>query len=333
MFYTARIIGIGSYVPEKVLTNKDLEKLVETNDEWIVERTGIEERRISKEGVETADMMATEAAKRAIEDCGINPEEIDLLLVASTTTNLICPTISCVVQAKIGAKNAFCYDLNNACPGFLSAFSTAEAYFEAGMAKKALIVGTEVTSNYVDWTDRGTCILFGDGAGACVLEAKEVSTKEEVNTVIMHSDGLRADCLTCDQGRQLGRMDDPEFIENTTFNMDGKAVFKFAVTETPKVIKEALEKANLNKEDIDLYILHQANSRILESIANRVGVDMSKFPMNLNKYGNTSSASMPILMDEMKKQGMFKTTQKVVLSSFGAGVVWGAAITDIDINR
>lgn len=333
MFYTARIIGIGSYVPEKILSNKDLEKMVETNDEWIVERTGIEERRISKEGVETASMMAVEASKRAIADCGINPEELDLIIVASTTTNLISPTISCVIQAEIGAKNAFGYDLNNACPGFLTAFSTVEAYFEAGLAKKALIVGTEVISNYVDWTDRGTCILFGDGAGACVLEAKEVESKEEVNTVIMHSDGVRGDCLTCEHGRQLGLMDDPEFYKKNTFSMDGKAVFKFAVTETPKVIKEVLEKADIKKEDIDIYILHQANSRIIESIASRVGIDMNKVPMNLNKYGNTSSASIPILMDEMKKNGMFKTTQKVVLSSFGAGVVWGAAITNIDINR
>lgn len=332
MYLTGKIIGIGSYLPNRILTNKDLEKMVETDGDWIVERTGIEERRISEEGVETADMMASKAAQRAIEDAGIDPESIDSILVASTTTNLICPTISCTVQARIGARNAFCYDLNNACPGFLSAYQTAESFIQSGMIKTALIVGTEVTSNYVDWTDRGTCILFGDGAGAAVVKAKEVETKEEQNTVIMHSDGLRAGCLTCDQGRQLGRMEDPEFISNTTFNMDGKAVFKFAVTETPRVIEEVLKKANKNKENVDLYILHQANSRIIESIASRLNEPLSKFPMNLNKFGNTSSASIPILMDEMKRKGMFKTKKKAVISSFGAGVSWGAALMDIEFN-
>lgn len=315
-----KIIGLGSYLPSKVLTNKDLEEMVETSDEWIVERTGIRERHISDPYTESVSQMSVNAAKAAIEDAGIDPAEIDIIILASTTSNMIVPSSSCVVQREIGAKNAACFDLNSACTGFLTAYNTAQSFIEAGHIKTALVIGSECTSNYVDWTDRGTCILFGDAAGAAVLRAEE---SEKGNMFVLHADGSKGDCLYAENMKQ--RKDAEELLPKTFFLMDGKEVFKFAVTAVPSIIKELCDKYSINKDEIDLFVLHQANSRIIEGVSKRLGVPLEKFPMNIDRMGNTSSASIPSLLTELKKAGQLKPGTKIIASGFGAGLTWGAS--------
>lgn len=315
-----KIIGLGSYLPSKVLSNKDLEEMVETSDEWIVERTGIRERHISDPYTESVSQMAVNAAKNAIEDAGIDPEEIDIIILASTTSNMIVPSSSCVVQKEVGAKNACCFDLNSACTGFLTAYNTAQSFIESGHYKTALVIGSECTSNYVDWTDRGTCILFGDAAGAAVLRADDSDRK---NMFVLRADGKKGDCLYAENMKQ--RKDAEELLPKTFFLMDGKEVFKFAVTAVPSIIKELCTKYSINKDDVDLFVLHQANSRIIEGVSKRLGVPLEKFPMNIDRMGNTSSASIPSLLTELKKAGKLKPGTKIIASGFGAGLTWGAS--------
>lgn len=319
---TGRIIGLGSYLPEKIVTNDDLSQLVETSDEWITERTGIKRRHISDHKTETTSYMAGVAAQRAIEDAGISGSEIDLIVAASTTPDLVLPSIACTVQKAVGAtENCGCFDVNSACPGWIAAFLTAQSYIEAGRAKKALVVGAETLSNYVDWEDRGTCILFGDGAGCAVLEACEGNPVES----IMRSSCVRGDCLYCENMKQPDRLDDPEFLKVTSFQMAGRDVFRFAVTEVPKIVKDVIAKAGVTVEDIDWFLLHQANARIIEATAKKLKIDIEKFPMTLQDTGNTSSASIPSLMDFMKREGKLKKGQKIVTASFGGGLTWDAA--------
>ena len=321
-----RVIGIGSYLPEKIMTNDDLSRIVETNDEWITERTGIKERHISEPEKDTSESMAVEAAKRAVADAGIDPKEIGLIVVASTTPNVLFPVLSASVQAAVDADNAMCFDMNAACPGFLTAFVTAQNYIRSGMVKTALVIGTENLTNYVDFTDRGTCILFGDGAGACVITS-DASLQYDA---IMRAAGKRGECMHCESYMQKGKEKTPEFLKSNYIQMDGQTVFKFAVTEVPKVIEDLLAKTGTNPDEIDYFILHQANRRIIESVAKRLKQPIEKFPMNIEKTGNTSSASIPILFDEMKKQGLIgQGKKKIVMSSFGAGLLWGAVQTEI----
>ena len=321
-----RVIGIGSYLPEKILTNDDLAKIVETNDEWITERTGIKERRISDPDKDTSESMAIEAAKRAVTDAGIDPLKIGLVIVASTTPNVLFPVLSASVQAAVNADNAMCFDVNAACPGFLHAFVTAQNYLRSGMVEYALVAGTENLSNYMDFTDRSTCILFGDGAGACVLKADDAVSYD----AIMRAAGKRSECMHCESYMQKGKEKTPEFLKSNYIQMDGQTVFKFAVTEVPKVIEDLLSKTGTSADEIDYFILHQANRRIIESVAKRLKQPIEKFPMNISKTGNTSSASIPILLDEMKKDGLLgEGKKKVILSSFGAGLLWGAIQTEI----
>ena len=314
-----KIKGLGSYLPSKVLSNKDLEEMVETSDEWIVERTGIRERRIADPYKETVSAMACSAAKAAIEDAGIDPLDIDLIILASTTSNMVVPCGACVVQREVGADNAMCFDLNSACTGFLTAYNTAQSFIEAGHAKTALVVGSECTSNYVDWNDRGTCILFGDGAGAAVLCAEE---SDEPNRFILKAAGKKGDCLFAENLKQ--RKDAEELLPNTFFLMDGKEVFKFAVTEVPAIIKELCDKYDINMEDVDLFVLHQANKRIIEGVSKRLKVPLERFPMTIEHTGNTSSASIPTLLTKLKKEGKIKAGTKIITSGFGAGLTWGA---------
>ena len=314
-----KICGTGSYVPPHVMSNDDLAKIVDTNDEWIRERTGIGRRHIIKG--ETTSYMAGQAALKAVENSGIDPEEIELILLATSSSETIFPCAACEVQKMIGAVHAAGYDLNAACTGFVLAFNTAQAYISAGLYKTVLVIGADSMSNLVDWTDRSTCILFGDGAGAAVLRA------EEGAPVFMaaHSDGVKGEALT---GLSRHRKDRNESGEDreSYIHMDGQAVFKFAVRKVPEIIEEVLEQADVKLEEIDHFVLHQANRRIIEAVAKRLKTDIEKFPMNLEEYANTSAATVPILLDEMNRAGSLKKGEKVMLSGFGAGLTWAACL-------
>jgi len=318
---TTRIIGTGSYVPEQIVTNDDLSKIVDTNDEWIRSRTGIGERRIATED-STSD-MAAKAAARAIEQAGIAPEEIDLILLATSSPDFCFPNGACEVQAKIGAIHAACYDISAACTGFVFALSTAHAFISSGIYRTALVIGADVLSKLVDWTDRGTCVLFGDGAGAAVVSADETG----VLGLNMHSNGAKGEVLTCGSRSNgnflLGRKPELGYMA-----MDGQEVFKFAVKKVPECISQVLEDTGYITGDIDHFIIHQANYRIIESIAKRLKVDIEKFPVNMEHYGNTSGASVPILLDELNQAGKLKRGERIVLSGFGAGLTWGALLLE-----
>lgn len=321
-----KICGTGSYIPPKILSNDDLSEMVETSDEWIRERTGVRNRHIA--GEETSSFMASEAAKRAVENAGISPEEIDLILVASSSPDVIFPSVACEVQKAIGAVHASGYDMQAACTGFVFAYQTAQAYIEAGFYKTILLIGSEALSTMVDWTDRGTCILFGDGAGAAILCAAEGKTYLPA----AHMDGRKGEALVCRSrfsDRFLEKYQNTGKVPGDTYiSMDGRGVFQFAVKSVPRVVTEVLEKALLTTDDIDWFILHQANQRIVESVAKRLKTDIERFPMNLQEYGNTSSASIPILLDEMNRDGRLKRGQKIIIAGFGAGLAWGASILE-----
>lgn len=303
------------------MTNDDLSKIVETNDEWIRSRTGIRERRIATEDG-TSD-MAAKAAARAIEQAAILPEEIDLILLATSSPDSCFPNGACEVQAKLGAVNAACYDISAACTGFVFALSTAHAFISAGIYKTALVIGADVLSKLIDWTDRGTCVLFGDGAGAAVVRADETG----IRGLNMHSNGEKGGVLTCGSRSNgnflLGRK--PELGYMT---MDGQEVFKFAVKKVPECMNEVLRETGYTTQDIDHFVIHQANFRIIESIAKRLKVDVDKFPANMERYGNTSGASVPILLDELNRKGQLKRGEKMILSGFGAGLTWGAILLE-----
>lgn len=303
-----KIKGTGSYAPSKILTNKDLEKMVDTSDEWIQERTGIAKRHIMED--DDVASMASKAAKAALEDAEVSADDIDLIIVSTICSEHLLPCSACEVQKALGAVNATCFDLNAACTGFLFAYNTAQAYIASGTYETVLVIGSEGMSDIVDWSDRGTCILFGDGAGAAVLEA-EPGTQP---AIVTHSFGKKGEALICEK---------KGFIK-----MDGQAVFKFAIKEVAAGIMELLKKNEMQIEDVDYFVLHQANKRIVESVSKRLGVNVDKFPMNLDKYGNTSSASVPILLDELNKEKKFKKGTKLVIAGFGAGLSLGASLIE-----
>ena len=316
---TSRIVGTGSYVPEQIVTNDDLAKIVETNDEWIRTRTGIRQRRIAiSEG--TSD-LAAKAAERAIEQAGIKPEEIDLIILATSSQDYCFPSGACEVQGRVGAVNAVCYDLSAACTGFVFALNTAQAFIQSGVYRTALVVGSEVLSKLIDWKDRSTCVLFGDGAGAVVVRADETG----ILGFQMHSDGTKGNVLTCG-ARSNGNFLMNQKPELSYMTMDGQEVFKFAVKKVPEVISQLLEKTGTPIEEIRYFVLHQANYRIIESVAKRLKVGMEKFPANMEYYGNTSGASIPLLLDEMNRAGKLNPGDKIILSGFGGGLTWGATL-------
>lgn len=302
---TGRITGTGSYVPDHYLSNDDLAKIVDTNDEWIRERTGVARRHIAEE--DTTVTMAVKAAKAAVADARIQAEELDMIVVSTIVSDLLMPCTACEVQKELGAVNAACFDLNAACSGFLVAYSTILGYIEMGIVKKALIIGSECMSKLLDWTDRSTCILFGDGAGAAVIEAADGPK----GSFVLHSEGNKGDALILKEQGKIG--------------MNGQEVFRFAVSNVPKVIEELLDKMGKDKNEIDCYLLHQANQRIIDAVAKRLGIDKKYFPSNIEEYANTSSASIPILLDELRKNNVLKEGQNLVLAGFGAGLTWGAA--------
>ena len=318
---TGRITGTGSWVPEHILDNDALSNMVDTNDQWIRERTGVERRHIVWQ--ETTARMAAMAAQRALEQAQVDPEEVDLILVATISGNEILPCTACSVQEMLGAVRATCFDLNSACTGFLFALNTAQAYLNSGIYRNALVIGAESLSNLTNWKDRGTCILFGDGAGAVFLEADEKSRYAQVT----HSEGEKGRALTCSSRNQKQYVEHPD-AQETYMEMDGREVFKFAVSCVPQVIRELLEKEKLSGEEIRFYILHQANIRIIQSVAKRLGEAEEKFPVNIQEYGNTSGASVPILLDELNRKGCFKAGDKLVLAAFGAGLSYGASLLE-----
>lgn len=318
---TARIIGTGSAVPEQIVTNEDLSKIVETNDKWISSRSGIKERRVAKE--ENTTSLAILAGKRALENAGVTAEEIEVIIVATCTPDYFFPNTACQVQEAIGAKHAVAFDLSAACSGFLFALSTAQAYIKGGIYQKALIVGAETMSKMIDWSDRSTCVLFGDGAGAAVVSAEETGVLE----LVQKSNGAGKGVLSC-KARETRNLLNHESETKEYLYMEGQPVFKFAVKTVPECVEEVLKKAEVKKEEIRYYILHQANSRIIQSVAKRLKEPEEKFPMNLSLYGNTSAASIPILLDEMNRNGMLNRGDKLVLSGFGAGLTWGAVLLE-----
>ena len=327
---TGVICGTGACVPDRILDNNEIAQFVDTSDQWIQERTGVIRRRIAQ--TETTASMAAEAGRQALEEAGIRPEEIEMILAATATPDHIFPCAACEIQERLQAVNAVCFDLNAACSGFLFAYQTAQAYITSGMYRTILVVGSESLSRIVNWEDRGTCILFGDGSGAAVLRAKEGRNWIPA----AHSDGKGGPALLCPgpnvsgNGGNLPGSDSAEGsgLERTGITMDGKAVFQFAVRKVPEVIREVLDANGLSADDIDWFILHQANRRIVESVAKRLKTDIERFPMNLQEYGNTSSASIPILLNEMNRKGLLKKGQKLVMAGFGAGLSWGAAVLE-----
>lgn len=318
---TARITGIGAYVPQTIVTNDDLAKIVETSDEWISSRTGIRERRIStKEG--TSD-LAAEAARRALEAAGVKPEELDLIILGTSSPDCNYPSGACEVQAKIGARNAVAFDVSAACAGFIFALNIVQGFFKAGIYQNALIIGAETLSKVTSWEDRSTCVLFGDGAGAAVLKNEESG----VIDMLMGSDGTKGDALKC-TSRTLGNFLIGEKPELGFMTMDGQEVFRFAVKRVPESIETLMKQNQISKEEIAYYVLHQANERIVEAVARRLKEPMDKFPMTISKYGNTSTASIPLLLDDMLKKGMLKQGDKIIMSGFGAGMTWGAVLLE-----
>ena len=319
---TGKICGTGSWAPDKVWDNNDLAQMVETSDEWIRERTGVVKRHIAEEKEDTVT-MAAEAARRALEDAEIKAEEIDLIIVATISPTEIMPCVACGVQERLGADNATCFDLNGACTGSLLALNTAQAYLAQSIYQTALVIGAEKLSGLTDWTDRGTCILFGDGAGAVVLKAAENGRYAQIT----HSIGKRGSALTLKSRNQVCYETDPKAKE-TYIQMNGKEVFTFAVSKVPEAIKTLLKREEISSEDIRYYLLHQANERIIRSAARRIGDDISKFPMNMAEYGNTSSASLLILLDEVKKSGKLNRGDKLILAGFGGGLTYGASLIE-----
>lgn len=310
-----KIAGTGSFLPERVVDNFEIARMVDTSDEWIQTRTGIRTRHIA--GKETVASMAAESAKRAIEDAGISPEEIDLIIVSTVSAEQSLPCVACEVQKEIGAVRAAAFDLNSACSGFITGYQMAAGQMKAGLAKMALVIGSECLSNYVDWSDRGTCILFGDGAGAAILRADGAPEELEIPSVL-HADGSKGDSLTCSLGHGKDKVPYDEY-----YRMDGRAIFKFAVRKVPEVIREVLSLSGHSVEEIDYFVLHQANRRIIEAIAKRLRQDEARFPMNIMDNGNISSACIPMLLDDMNRKGLLKPGMKLVLAGFGAGLTWG----------
>lgn len=326
---TIKITGTGSALPEKKVTNFDMEKLVDTSDEWIVSRTGISERSISTH--ETVASLAAQSCMAALKMAGKKPEDVDLIIVATCSPELLLPCCACQVQSEIGAADAVAFDLNAACSGFLFALNTACAYMQMGMYKNALVVGSEVLSKILDWTDRSTCVLFGDGAGAAFVELGEDEIcangrKAGIESMVMGADGAKGMVLSCAERGLDNPYVDKQAEVNPYIYMDGQAVYKFATRMVPSCINDALDKAGLTVDDVDLFVLHQANVRIIESVAKRLKADISKFPMNLKTVGNMSSATIPVLLDELNRAGKLHKGSRIVLSGFGAGLTYGASV-------
>jgi 3-oxoacyl-[acyl-carrier-protein] synthase-3 len=316
----ARIAGTGSYLPEKVLTNDDLAKLVDTSDEWITARTGIRERHVAAEGETTGD-LAYHAAVRALEAAGVQASELDLIILGTTTPDLVFPSTACLVQHRLGALGCPAFDVNAACSGFIYALTVADKFIRSGAAKTALVMGSETLTRMVDWTDRTTCVLFGDGAGAVVLKA---DTETGILSTHMHADGSRKELLWSPVGVSVGFKAEENGGER--IQMTGNDVFKHAVKALDSVVEEALEANGMDRHDIDWLIPHQANLRIIEATAKRLDMPMDRVVVTVDKHGNTSSGSVPLALDEAVRAGKVQRGQLVLLEAFGGGFTWGSAL-------
>ena len=322
----AHITGWGMYVPEPVLTNDDIAKLVDTNDEWIRDRTGIRERHIAREH-EFPSTLAVEASIKALRVANLAPTELDLIICASSSPEYIFPATACLIQDQIGATKAGAFDMSAACTGFVYAVNMAAQAIRSGSIKNALVIGTETLSRFVDWKDRNTCILFGDGAGAFVLQASE--RPGGVLSAVMHSDGSGADSLTLLGGGSRHPASEATIHEGKHFvQMDGKEVFRFATRVMGRATLEALELAGMTTDDVKCIIPHQANYRIIETAAKYLKLSMDKFVVNVDRYGNTSTASIPIATVEAAQDGRVEPGDKVVFVAFGAGLTWGAIVVE-----
>jgi 3-oxoacyl-[acyl-carrier-protein] synthase-3 len=322
------ISGTGSYVPERVLTNAELEKLVDTTDEWIVSRTGIRERRIAADN-EATSHLATRAAERAMEAAGVSAAQIDLIIVATVTPDTFFPSTACHVQRNLGASHAVAFDVSAACAGFLYALQIARHFINSGNRNTALIIGADKLSSITNWTDRNTCVLFGDGAGAAILQRKDENGAEDsgVLSSVMASDGNLTDILSVPGGGSAVPITENNVGQRlNTIHMMGKEVFKAAVRNTCEACETAIERAGLTAQDIDLIIPHQANVRIVDAIRERLNLPPDRAFLNLHKYGNTSGAAIAIALDEAVREGAIKKGSNVLLVAFGAGFAWAASV-------
>lgn len=313
----SRIVGTGSYLPPRVMTNDEFAKRLDTSDEWIRERTGIRQRHIADESQGSSD-LALEASRKALEAAGVAASELDLIIVATSTPDFIFPSTACLLQAKLGVKNGAAFDVQAVCSGFVYSLATADAFIRNGNAKTALVVGAEVFSRILDWNDRATCVLFGDGAGAVVLAA---GGKPGVHASVLRADGSQAGILSVPGNVSGGKVIGSPFLQ-----MQGSQVFKIAVKVLDEVARETLEAAKMKIEDVDWLIPHQANVRILEATAKKLGLAREKLVVTVDRHGNTSAASVPLALDEYVRAGKIKAGHRVMLQGVGGGFTWGASL-------
>ena len=314
----ARVIGTGSYLPEKILTNDDISKMVDTSHEWIVSRSGIEQRHIAEEGQTTAD-LAEQAALKAIETAGISAKDIDLILVATTTPDFTFPSVASMMQHRLGCNQIPAMDLQAVCSGFVYAMEVADKYIISGSAKRVLVIGAETYSRILDWTDRSTCVLFGDGAAAVILEASE---EEGIISTHLHTDGRHRELLYTSHGPSM----QTDAGNKPLLHMQGNDVFKVAVNKLGEIVEETLEANNMQKSDIDWLVPHQANIRIIKATAKKLKMSMDQVVVTVEKHGNTSAASIPLAFDEAVRDGRIKRGQTVLMEAFGGGFVWGSVL-------
>lgn len=318
-----KIVATGACAPEQIITNDDLAKIVDTSDEWIAKRTGIKERRISNG--ENTSALAIGTAKMLIERAEVNPEDIDLIIVASVTPDYGTPSLACMVQKELGMTGAVAFDVVAACSGFMFALSVADKYIKTGVYRNAIIIGAETLSKIVNWQDRATCVLFGDGSGGAYVEAagedgilaEDIGSKGELWEILVEGHTTCANAFN-----ELESKDDPEFF----VHMDGQAVFKFATKMVVKSVQKVMEQAGVTKEDIAYVVPHQANARIIDVVANKLKMERGKFYMNMERFGNTSSASVPMALNELNEKGLIKRGDKVLLTGFGGGMTWGTML-------
>lgn len=323
---TVSIAGTGCYAPERVMTNADLERLVDTSDEWIYTRTGIRERHIAAQDEATSD-MAAEAARRAMKEAGIEADDIDMIVVATCTPDMFFPSTACFVQKQIGASRAFCMDLSAACSGFLYAMEVGQQFISTASADTVLVIGAEKMSSVLDWRDRSTCVLFGDGAGAAVLQSR--GAEYGIMTTVLGSNGNLSDLLSIPGGGSRNPLTAESLEEGmNTLRMAGREVFKHAVTSMSNAVLEALRRCGASIDDVDCIIPHQANARIIQAIGQRVGAPIEKFYLNVDRFGNTSAASIIMALDEAVRNGRIKNNDLVLLVVFGGGFTWAASLVE-----
>jgi 3-oxoacyl-[acyl-carrier-protein] synthase III len=313
----SRITATGSYLPSKVLTNRDLESMVDTTDEWIHSRTGIRQRHVAADGEATSD-LALEASRAALAKAGIAPQALDLIVVATTTPDMVFPSTACILQAKLGARDCPAFDVQAVCSGFIYGLATADQFIRSGQYRNVLVVGAEIYSRILDWKDRATCVLFGDGAGAVVLRRDRAPG---IIATRLHADGSYANMLSVPGSVCGGQVSGRPLLQ-----MDGQGVFKFAVRALDEIVVETLAAANLKKSDIDWLVPHQANIRIIQATAKKLGLSMERVVLTVERHANTSAASIPLALDEAVRDGRIRTGQHVLMEGVGGGFTWGAVL-------